>query len=132
MQGRQRAGKVVSTLQAIPTPTHMALAELQKRGILKYLISQNCDGLHRKSGIMSVSLSRRHRPRVYFQMLNDFPSQDKISELHGNSNRESCKDCGKEYIRGACCEPINHVILLTVTRLPSSRYLREDKPWQCR
>lgn len=23
-----------------------------------------------------------------------------ISELHGNSNRESCKDCGKEYIRG--------------------------------
>lgn len=23
-----------------------------------------------------------------------------ISELHGNSNREYCKDCGKEYIRG--------------------------------
>ncbi|OBT50567.1 hypothetical protein VE04_09727 [Pseudogymnoascus sp. 24MN13] len=24
---------------------------------------------------------------------------DKISELHGNSNRESCRSCGKEYIR---------------------------------
>ncbi|CAL8583196.1 hypothetical protein XPA_008828 [Xanthoria parietina] len=24
---------------------------------------------------------------------------DRISELHGNSNREYCKDCGKEYIR---------------------------------
>lgn len=28
------------------------------------------------------------------------PSQHHISELHGNSNREYCKDCGKDYIRG--------------------------------
>ncbi|KAL0938524.1 silent information regulator family protein [Colletotrichum truncatum] len=76
-QGRKRTGKATSTLQAIPTPTHMALVELQNRGLLKYLVSQNCDGLHRKSGI----------------------SSDRISELHGNSNREYCKDCGKEYIR---------------------------------
>ncbi|KAI1371704.1 NAD-dependent deacetylase sirtuin-7 [Hypoxylon crocopeplum] len=75
-QGRQRTG-AVNTLQAVPTLTHMALVELQDRGILKYLISQNCDGLHRKSGILP----------------------DRISELHGNSNREYCKDCGKEYIR---------------------------------
>ncbi|KAI0838844.1 DHS-like NAD/FAD-binding domain-containing protein [Hypoxylon sp. FL0890] len=75
-QGRQPTG-AVSTLQAIPTPTHMALVELQNRGILKYVISQNCDGLHRKSGILP----------------------DRISELHGNNNREYCKDCGKEYIR---------------------------------
>ena len=32
----------------------MALVEVQIRGMLKYLISQNCDGLHRKSGITSV------------------------------------------------------------------------------
>ncbi|RDW75362.1 hypothetical protein BP6252_06504 [Coleophoma cylindrospora] len=76
-QGRQRTSKTVSTLQALPTPTHMALVELQNRGILKYLVSQNCDGLHRRSGILP----------------------DRISELHGNSNREYCKDCGKEYIR---------------------------------
>ncbi|KAI1073648.1 NAD-dependent deacetylase sirtuin-7 [Whalleya microplaca] len=75
-QGRQHT-KAVNTLQAIPTPTHMALVELQNQGILKYLVSQNCDGLHRRSGI---------RP-------------DRISELHGNNNREYCKDCGKEYIR---------------------------------
>ncbi|KAL4938879.1 amidase signature domain-containing protein [Aspergillus oleicola] len=67
----------VNTLQAIPTLTHMALVELQNRGILTYLVSQNCDGLHRRSGI---------RPEM-------------ISELHGNSNREYCKDCGKEYLR---------------------------------
>ncbi|KAI1505183.1 NAD-dependent deacetylase sirtuin-7 [Biscogniauxia marginata] len=75
-QGKQPTGKV-NTLQAVPTPTHMALVELQRRGILKYLVSQNCDGLHRKSGILP----------------------DSISELHGNSNREYCRDCGKEYIR---------------------------------
>ncbi|KAH8651559.1 NAD-dependent deacetylase sirtuin-7 [Tricladium varicosporioides] len=76
-QGRQRKGKVVSTLQAIPSPAHMALVELQNKGYLKYLVSQNCDGLHRRSGILP----------------------ERISELHRNSNREYCKDCGKEYIR---------------------------------
>ncbi|KAF4959262.1 hypothetical protein FSARC_10778 [Fusarium sarcochroum] len=76
-QGRARTAKVTSTLQAIPTPTHMALVELQNQGVLKYLISQNCDGLHRRSGIQ----------------------RERISELHGNSNRECCIDCGKEYIR---------------------------------
>ncbi|KAL8866493.1 MAG: hypothetical protein Q9174_006274 [Haloplaca sp. 1 TL-2023] len=51
-QGRMRDLKAVNTVKAIPTPTHMALVELQNRGILKYLVSQNCDGLHRKSGVL--------------------------------------------------------------------------------
>ncbi|KAI0533776.1 NAD-dependent deacetylase sirtuin-7 [Xylaria digitata] len=75
-QGKQAQNRK-STLQAIPTPTHMALVELRNHGILSYLISQNCDGLHRRSGILP----------------------DRISELHGNSNREYCQDCGKEYLR---------------------------------
>ncbi|KAI2617602.1 DHS-like NAD/FAD-binding domain-containing protein [Hypomontagnella submonticulosa] len=75
-QGKQR-GNAVNTLQAVPTLTHMALVALQDRGFLKYLISQNCDGLHRRSGILP----------------------DRLSELHGNNNREYCKECGKEYIR---------------------------------
>ena len=35
---------------AIPSDTHMAFVELQNQGYLKYMVSQNVDGLHRKSG----------------------------------------------------------------------------------
>ncbi|KAF5577535.1 NAD-dependent deacetylase sirtuin-6 [Fusarium pseudocircinatum] len=91
-QGRARTGKATSTLQAIPTPTHMALVELQNQGVLKYLVSQNCDGLHPRSGIL----------------------RDRISELHGNSNLECCKDCGKEYIRGRKCTACGGNLLDTI------------------
>lgn len=48
-----------------------------KQDYLKYVISQNVDGLHRKSGIPA----------------------DKISELHGNTFLEICTQCGKDYMR---------------------------------
>jgi len=75
--GGKRTKPVVGTLKAMPTPTHMALVKLQDEGLLKLLISQNCDGIHRKTGIK--------------------PSR--IAELHGNTNLEKCSKCGKEYIR---------------------------------
>jgi NAD-dependent SIR2 family protein deacetylase len=63
--------------KAIPTPTHMALVRLMEEGLLKYLISQNVDGLHRRSGI----------------------DPGKLAEVHGNTNLEKCLKCKKEYMR---------------------------------
>jgi len=60
----------------------MALVKLMEDDVLKYLISQNVDGIHRKSGIP--------------------PSQ--LSELHGNTNLEVCDKCGKEYMRDFDCQ----------------------------
>ena len=58
-----------------PTYTHEALLKLMDLGYIKYLISQNTDGLHILSGI----------------------PESKISELHGNAFMEKCEKCGKRY-----------------------------------
>jgi NAD-dependent histone deacetylase SIR2 len=69
-------------LQAVPSKTHMAIVELSRRGILKYCISQNIDGLHRRSGL----------------------EPDKIAELHGNTNLEKCNQCKRQYFRDYKCK----------------------------
>jgi len=55
-----------------PNMGHLAIVELQKLGKLKYLISQNVDNLHLKSGI----------------------PPDLLAELHGNITKLRCRRCG--------------------------------------
>lgn len=54
-----------------PNASHYAIVELQKLGKLRFLISQNVDNLHLKSGI---------RP-------------DLLAELHGNTTKLRCLQC---------------------------------------
>ena len=57
-----------------PNSGHLALVELQNMGLLKFIISQNVDGLHLISGIKS----------------------ELLAELHGNSNLMICLSCNKK------------------------------------
>jgi NAD-dependent deacetylase len=58
--------------QARPNPAHQALAELEAKGYLQSIITQNVDGLHQAAG------SR------------------KVIEFHGNSRTLICLSCGKQ------------------------------------
>jgi NAD-dependent deacetylase len=72
-------------LTAEPNVTHIKLAELEKAGKLKAIVTQNIDGLHQKAG------------------------SEKVFELHGSVHRNYCRKCGKgfdaEYILN-CGTPI--------------------------
>lgn len=60
---------------AEPNPGHYALAELERRGRLRGLVTQNIDGLHQRAGSRAVV------------------------ELHGNALTVACLGCGKEWPR---------------------------------
>ena len=56
-----------------PNASHLALAELQRIGRLQLLITQNTDGLHRRSGV---------RPEL-------------LAEIHGNGRLMRCLGCDR-------------------------------------
>ena len=47
--------RVAMPTKAIPTATHMMFVKLHQEGILKAVVSQNTDGLHRRSGLPKTS-----------------------------------------------------------------------------
>lgn len=51
-----------TTVKAVPTSTHMSLVKLHDdgKGPLKALVSQNTDGLHRRSGMPPEALAELH------------------------------------------------------------------------
>lgn len=59
--------------KAGPNKGHLALAELERMGILKAVITQNIDGLHQEAGSTLVI------------------------ELHGTTRTIFCLDCGQKY-----------------------------------
>ena len=60
-----------------PNASHHALVELQRLGKLRFLITQNTDNLHRRSGLDPATLA----------------------ELHGNGHLVRCLGCDRQYTR---------------------------------
>src|SRR5206468_12960947 len=57
--------------EAEPNPGHLALAELERRGLVRAVVTQNIDGLHQRAG-----------------------SED-VVEVHGSIRTASCPACGE-------------------------------------
>jgi NAD-dependent deacetylase len=57
----------------LPTPAHLALAELEQRGLLEAVITQNIDRLHTKAG------------------------SERVIEVHGSIATSSCTTCNSKY-----------------------------------
>jgi mono-ADP-ribosyltransferase sirtuin 6 len=62
---------------AKPTLSHNAVAALVSHGFVKHVVTQNIDGLHRRTGI----------------------PEECLSEIHGSAFIEDCDDCGKVVVR---------------------------------
>ena len=70
--------EVVQALaQAQPNAGHYAMAELERVGVLRYLITQNIDNLHRAAG------------------------HQRVAEIHGNSQLLRCIGCGRRFPQAA-------------------------------
>ena len=70
-QARGLPAKTMDFSSAEPNAGHMAIVELQRLGKLAFLISQNVDNLHLRSGI----------------------NPDLLAELHGNVTKLRCSGC---------------------------------------
>jgi NAD-dependent deacetylase len=57
-----------------PNPAHLALVELEKMKILRHIITQNIDGLHKRAGSRNVT------------------------EIHGSLREIYCLKCNQEYL----------------------------------
>lgn len=78
---RERPGKVWKMLlelletvsRASPNPAHYALAELERRGLISLIITQNIDSLHQRAGSQNVI------------------------EYHGHTRTMRCDECEKKF-----------------------------------
>ncbi len=101
---------------AEPNPAHLAIAELERLGLLDAVITQNIDNLHQKAGV----------------------SPERVIELHGNATRARCLSCGRPYSRDeiqvrlengealpACVPPCNGIIKPTTVLFGEAMPVRE-------
>jgi NAD-dependent deacetylase len=62
--------RFVSLVDKVPNEAHLALAELERRGLVRAVVTQNIDRLHRLAGT------------------------ERLIEVHGSIDRSVCMECG--------------------------------------
>jgi NAD-dependent SIR2 family protein deacetylase len=72
---------------AAPNPAHFALAELERRGAISLLITQNVDGLHRRAGSRRVVELHGRVDRVRCLTCDTPHSRDEVQQMLGAANR---------------------------------------------
>ena len=95
------AWRIGIILRAKPTVAHKVIAELERKGIVKAVITQNVDGLHQRAGSRNVI------------------------ELHGSIMRVRCTSCGHTWVIGR--EPKKEELPLRCPRCGSVS--RPDVVW---
>jgi NAD-dependent deacetylase len=101
-----------------PNAAHEVLAELERRGLMKGVITQNIDCLHRKAG------------------------SEEVIEVHGSIEASSCLDCAAAYaieeverlfdadgvaVCAACEGPVKPDVVLFGEMLPASAMARAQR-----
>jgi len=79
----------ISFDDAEPTFTHMSILSLLNSDYVHYIVSQNIDGLHLKSGL----------------------DRTKLSELHGNMFIGQCNLCSRQFVRSKAVTTVGQKVL---------------------
>jgi NAD-dependent deacetylase len=84
---------------AQPNPAHRALVDLERRGHVRAIVTQNTDGLHQKAGSSQViELHGSSHGVVCLDCETRFPRAE-IDQLNREHCPPSCPSCGGEFLK---------------------------------
>ncbi|CAL1601901.1 unnamed protein product [Knipowitschia caucasica] len=90
--------------KAEPTYTHMCIRAMHKEKLVNHVVSQNCDGLHLRSGLPTKVLSELHGNMFIEVCTSCTPVREYVrlfdvterTSLHRHGTGRDCSHCGSE------------------------------------
>ena len=81
---------------ALPNPAHQALADMEKAGFFKVIITQNIDGLHQRAGSKSVlEVHGTLSSLTCIGCFSNYPSDSFVAQYIEHYEVPRCPDCGQ-------------------------------------